>query len=180
MRATEGGMVEASAEYAFGDFNFPILNLEASRYFTVAKRPDGSGKQVVVLRSTLAWAGEDTPVYERFFGGGYRSLRGFAFRGVGPRDLGYATGGDLMFVNTVEYQLPLKANDNLYAVAFVDHGTVERNFGIHDYRVSAGFGLRITVPQLGPVPIALDFGFPIVHSSQDREQIFSFWIGLFR
>jgi len=30
---------------------------------------------------------------------------------------------------------------------------------------------------LGPVPIALDFGFPIVRGSGDREQIFAFFLG---
>ena len=44
---------------------------------------------------------------------------------------------------------------------------------------TAGVGLRIVVPMLGPVPIALDFGFPIVKAPEDREQIFSFWIGFF-
>src|SRR5262249_31449909 len=55
-----------------------------------------------------------------------------------------------------------KANDQLYLVAFVDSGTVERDVAIKDYRVSAGVGLRLTVPMLGPVPIALDFGFPVL------------------
>ena len=47
-------------------------------------------------------------------------------------------------------------------------------------RLPAGVGLRIVVPMMGPVPIALDFGFPIVRGPDDREQIFSFWVGLFR
>jgi outer membrane protein insertion porin family len=50
---------------------------------------------------------------------------------------------------------------------------------IKDYRVSAGFGVRFVVPMLGPVPIALDFGFPIVKGPGDREQVFSFWVGFF-
>jgi outer membrane protein insertion porin family len=50
---------------------------------------------------------------------------------------------------------------------------------IKDYRVTAGFGLRIVVPMLGPMPIALDFGFPINKGPRDREQIFSFWFGFF-
>jgi hypothetical protein len=33
---------------------------------------------------------------------------------------------------------------------------------------------------LGQVPIALDFGFPIVRGPNDREQMFSFYVGLFR
>ena len=32
----------------------------------------------------------------------------------------------------------------------------------------------------GQVPIALDFGFPIVKGANDREQMFSFYVGLFR
>ena len=60
-------------------------------------------------------------------------------------------------------------------------GTVEPRIDqIHDYRVSAGFGVRFTVPMLGPVPIALDFGFPIVKGPGDREQVFNFWLGFFR
>jgi outer membrane protein insertion porin family len=80
----------------------------------------------------------------------------------------------------MEYQIPIRANDNLYLVGFIDTGTVESKIGIHDYRVSAGFGLRITVPMMGPVPIALDFGFPIVKAQTDQTQLFSFWIGLYR
>jgi outer membrane protein insertion porin family len=39
--------------------------------------------------------------------------------------------------------------------------------------------LRIVVPMLGPVPIALDFGFPIVQAPFDNKQLFSFWLGFF-
>jgi hypothetical protein len=35
------------------------------------------------------------------------------------------------------------------------------------------------VPLLGPVPIALDLGFPLVKAPGDRDQIFSFWVGFF-
>ena len=59
-------------------------------------------------------------------------------------------------------------------------GTVERSVEIRDYRVSVGAGLRITVPMLGPVPIALDLGFPLVKGPNDHEQVFSFWVGFFR
>src|SRR5262249_60828483 len=104
----------------------------------------------------------DAPVFERFYAGGFRSLRGFEFRGVGPDVGGFKVGGDFMFLNSLEYQVPVTANDLFYLVAFVDSGTVERRIGIHDYRVSAGLAARITIPQMGQIPITLDFGFPIV------------------
>ena len=180
LRPTEGGKVEFMYEQGFGTNTFPIFNVEGSRYFTTWQRPDGSGKHVLAVRSQVSWAGDDTPVYERFFGGGYMSIRGFEFRGVGPSTNGFMVGGQFQFLNSIEYQVPIRANDNLYFVTFLDSGTVESKFSIKDYRVTAGVGLRITVPMMGPVPIALDFGFPIVKAASDRDQIFSFWVGLYR
>ncbi len=180
LRPTEGGLASISFEQCFGTYTFPIVNFQASRYMTVWQRPDGSGKQVVAARTQVAWAGSNTPVFERFYAGGFQTLRGFEFRGVGPSVNGAEVGGDFLFVNSLEYQVPIRANDQLYAVAFVDTGTVESGVEISKYRVSAGVGLRIVVPMFGPVPIALDFGFPIVKGPQDHTQIFSFWVGLFR
>ena len=119
----------------------------------------------------MAWAGDNTPVYERYFAGGFRSIRGFQFRGVGPDVNGYKVGGDFMFLNSLEYQIPVKANDSIYFVGFVDSGTVEPRMEIRDYRVAAGVGVRFMVPMLGPVPIALDFGFPIVRAQTDRDPL---------
>jgi outer membrane protein insertion porin family len=179
LRPTEGSLIEASYEQFFGDYSFPQINLQASKYFTMYQRADGSGRHVLALRSQVGWTGDNTPVFERFYAGGFASLRGFEFRGVGPDVEGYKIGGDFLFLNSIEYQIPILANDYLWAVAFVDSGTVERSVELNDYRVSAGFGLRILVPMLGPVPIALDFGFPIVRANTDREQVFSFWVGFF-
>ena len=103
-----------------------------------------------------------------------------AVRGVGPDVNGFKVGGDFLFLNSLEYQVPIKAGDNLFLVGFVDSGTVESSVEFKDYRVSAGVGVRFVVPLLGPVPIALDFGFPIVKADADRDQVFSFWLGFFR
>ena len=64
-----------------------------------------------------------------------------------------------MLLHTLEYQVPVLGNDRLYRVTFVDSGTVGCNAEVQEQRVSAGAGIRIVVPLLGPVPIALDFGF---------------------
>ncbi|OAI53537.1 hypothetical protein AYO44_15875 [Planctomycetaceae bacterium SCGC AG-212-F19] len=179
LRPTTGNHFEVSGEECLGDYTFPLLNAEGNQYFTLWKRPDGSGKWVVALRSQMSWAGSNTPVYEKYFAGGYRSIRGFEFRGVGPDVNGFKVGGDFMFLNSAEVQMPILANDQLYAVGFVDSGTVEPDVRLGTYRVTAGVGLRIVVPMLGPVPIALDFGFPIVKAPTDNKQVFSFWLGFF-
>jgi len=40
--------------------------------------------------------------------------------------------------------------------------------------------LRITVPAMGPAPIALDFAFPIRTNDHDDEEVFAFFVGLNR
>ncbi len=180
LRPTEGSLLDISFEECFGTYTFPLVNIDYSRYFTTFQRADGSGRQVLAAHSQISWAGSNTPVYERYYGGGFRSMRGFEFRGVGPDINGFKVGGDFQWLNSLEYQIPLRANDQIYFVGFVDSGTVESSISIHDYRVAAGVGVRFTVPMLGPVPIALDFGFPIVKAPQDNKQMFSFWLGFFR
>jgi outer membrane protein assembly complex protein YaeT len=180
MRPTQGNLLDISFEQVTGDFSYPLFNIEDDQFFTIFQRADGSGRQVLAIRSQLGIAGTNTPVYDRFYAGGFRSIRGFQFRGVGPDNgNGFKTGGDFMFLNSLEYQVPIKANDQIYLVAFLDSGTVESNVEIKNYRVAAGFGVRFTVPMLGPVPIALDFGFPIVKGPLDNTQVFSFWLGFF-
>jgi outer membrane protein assembly factor BamA len=181
LRATEGSLLDVGFEEMFGAYTFPLFNAEFNKYFTTYQRADGSGRHVLAFRSQFSWAGSETPVYERFFAGGFRSIRGFQYRGVGPSEGGYMTGGDFMLLNSVEYQIPVMANDNAYLVGFVDSGTVESDISnISTYRVSAGVGLRLVVPMMGPVPIALDFGFPVVKADTDRTQVFNFWMGFFR
>lgn len=179
LRPTQGMQFEAGYEQVFGDFTYPLFTVEASKYWTVHQRPDGSGRHVLAARSQVAFAGDDTPVYDRFYAGGFRSMRGFEFRGVGPFELGLNVGGQFMWLNSLEYQIPVIASDKFYFVGFVDSGTVERKVEINNYRVAAGVGMRIVVPMLGPVPVALDFGFPIVKGPEDRRQMFSFWLGFF-
>jgi outer membrane protein insertion porin family len=33
---------------------------------------------------------------------------------------------------------------------------------------------------VGPVPVALDFGFPVTKGPGDRDRTFNFWMGFFR
>jgi outer membrane protein insertion porin family len=178
---TTGSVLDLGYEQVLGDYTFPIGTAEYTKFFSseMLQREDGSGKHVVALRSQVQVAGSNAPVYERFYAGGFRSLRGFTFRGVGPTENGLHTGGTFSFLNTVEYQVPLLQNDKLFFVTFLDHGTVESDVSIRDYRVSAGFGFRVAVPALGPLPLAFDFAFPLNQAEGDNRQLFSFYVGLF-
>jgi outer membrane protein insertion porin family len=178
---TRGNVFDVGVEQVVGDYSFPIGTAEFTQFFSnkLLQREDGSGKHVLAFRSQVAIAGANAPVFERFYAGGFRSLRGFTFRGVGPVENDLHTGGTFSFLNTVEYQVPILQNDKLFFVTFLDHGTVEQTATIKDYRVSAGFGFRIAVPALGPLPIALDFAFPLNKTPGDNQQLFSFYVGLF-
>jgi outer membrane protein insertion porin family len=178
--ATQGHLVTFEFEQVIGTFQYPRGVLEGRQYFLLNERPDGSGRHVLSVGSVLGMSGPDTPAYDNFFAGGYNTIRGFTFRGASPRQMGAIVGGPFQWINTVEYLFPITADDTLRGVVFTDFGTVEPNVAINNMRVAPGFGMRITLPAMGPAPIALDFAFPVVAAPGDTEQIFSFFVGFAR
>jgi outer membrane protein insertion porin family len=178
---TKGNYLEASFEQGWGTFTFPKVQIEGRQYLTLWSRPDGSGKRFMTFRGFYGITGQDTPVYEKFYAGDFRSFRGFTYRGVGPRELGVNVGALQSLLGSVEFQFPWTANDKLQQVIFTDMGTLENSYDLKNFRLSVGTGLRIYLPQqvFGPLPIALDLAFPIIKTDQDREQIFNFFVGAF-
>ncbi|HEY1186197.1 MAG TPA: outer membrane protein assembly factor BamA [Gemmata sp.] len=178
---TKGNVFDAGFEQVTGDYTFPVGTAEFTQFFSskYLAREDGSGRHVLGFRTQVAVAGTNAPVFERFYAGGIRSFRGFSFRGVGPYENTLAVGGTFSLLNSIEYQVPILPSDKMFWVAFVDHGTVERNFEIKDYRVSVGTGIRMSVPALGPLPLAFDIAFPVVKGPYDHRQVFNFSVGLF-
>ena len=45
--------------------------------------------------------------------------------------------------------------------------------------LAPGFGFRVKIPALGPVPVAFDFAFPLNKTPGDNTQVFAFYVGLF-
>ena len=113
-------------------------------------------------------------------GTGFSTMRGFSFRGASPVEGGVRVGGEFQWLNTVEYMFPLTADDMVRGVVFCDYGTVEENVSFNDFRVAPGLGLRISVPAMGPAPIALDFAFPVLYADTDQREVFSFFVGFGR
>ncbi len=180
--ATEGHFLQLELEEVIGSFQYPRAVVDGRQYFLLNERPDHSGRHVLTLASRLGFTGTDTPIFENFFAGGFSTLRGFEFRGASPVVDTVQVGGEFEWINTVEYLFPLTADDMIHGVAFCDFGTVEQNVSLNgnNFRVAPGFGLRITVPAMGPAPIALDFAFPVAKADTDLTQVFSFNIGLQR
>ncbi len=178
--ATEGHYLEMDFEYVVGSFQYPRFMTNARKHFLLRERPDGSGRHTLSFYNQFGISGKDTPIYERFFAGGFSSLRGFQFRGASPQVDTVLVGGDLMNVSSVEYMFPITADDMLRGVTFLDFGTVEStaNINWNNVRVAPGLGLRVTIPMISPAPIALDFAVPIHNAPGDLKQVFSFFVGV--
>jgi outer membrane protein insertion porin family len=110
------------------------------------------------------YGGSDfTHIWDRFYLGGAYTLRGYKYRDVGPKDfLDEPTGGNTFWMGSIEYSVPII--ERLRFALFYDIGTVNYDaydFDSSNYHDNWGLGLRINIPQMGP--LRLDYGFPIHH-----------------
>lgn len=188
-RPTRGSRLEFGVErvgVAGGDFNFTRLSASHTVFFTVYQ-DFLDYKTVLSLKTSAAYIPEgksEAPIFERLYLGG-QSFRGFRFRTISPKGIRNDNGeigddprgGTFSFFFGPELTYPLY-EDVIALAAFIDTGTVTDRAGFADYRVSGGFGLRLFVEALGPVPLSFDFGFPIVKEEGDRERVFSFSLDL--
>jgi outer membrane protein insertion porin family len=179
---TEGHLIELTYEQAFGEYDYPRGEFDIRKYFLVRERPDGSGRHTISASLAAGFSGPDTPLFENYFAGGFSTIRGFEFRGASPVVDTVIVGGRFRLLGSVEYVMPLTADDMIKAVAFCDYGTVEEEITIDvdNFRVAPGFGFRVAVPALGPAPLAFDFAFPVAKADTDDEQVFSFFFGIGR
>lgn len=192
VRPTRGTIFEVGIERVGamgGEYEFTKLVTEGSLYVPLDEDALGL-RTVMLLRSSILYIPEgrdEVPVYERFYQGG-REFRGFDFRGIGPRGFTEdptdgdtlaedTIGGTWSFFAGVQIEKPLM-DQFISGVAFIDSGTLTFKPGFSDYRVSAGVGLRVYIPALGPVPLAFDIGFPIMKEEDDETRIFSFSLDL--
>jgi outer membrane protein insertion porin family len=74
---------------------------------------------------------------------------------------------------------PLTASDRVRQVVFCDFGSVNNEYTLDNVRVSVGTGLRLTIPAMGPLPLAFDLAFPVLKAAGDRVNYFNFQIGYF-
>ncbi len=148
-----------------GDRNFYKLELGSAWYFK-----GFFPGHVLELGARAAAANSfgsttNVPFFDRYFLGGVETLRGYRYREVGPRSLGEPIGGDTSWFASAEYSVPII--ERLRFAAFYDIGMVYYNpfsfthsyFGTGSYNDNWGIGLRLLIPQLGP--LRLDYGIPI-------------------
>ncbi|MBF0625780.1 MAG: outer membrane protein assembly factor BamA [Magnetococcales bacterium] len=166
-----------------GDVTFARLLTDLSFYHTLIGKGDlvgHLGSRVGVIQGL----GEDVPIFERFYLGGSRSLRGFKPGGVGPRTSdGEALGGTHFGQLSSELIFPILGlgDKGVRGVTFMDAGILGDmdDLGTNTQesekpRAAAGFGVLWSSP-FGP--LRFEFGFPLQQEDQDRTQTFDFSIG---
>lgn len=143
-----------------GDVDIFGITLTGQKYWSLP------WDSILSLNGELAFVDAtdgNVPVFDRLFLGGGRTLRGFEFRDVGPRDAvtGEVIGGQSLGFLSAEYTVPII--DNVRAAVFYDLGFVNADswdLSASDLYHDIGVGVRLKLP-ISPVPIALDYAFPI-------------------
>jgi outer membrane protein assembly complex protein YaeT len=176
---TTGDRFTIAYEEVTGDFNFGVASADYKIYRTVYV--DALDRKHVLMGhlSIGDIVGGIAPVYEKFYGGGIGSIRGFQYRGISPRSANSdeQIGGRFSAFAGTQYEFPL-ITTLVRGVVFVDSGTVENDFGVTFWRASVGTGVRLVLPILGQVPIAADVAIPILHEHYDNIQYISFNMGV--
>ncbi|MDZ7852879.1 MAG: autotransporter assembly complex family protein [Halomonas sp.] len=98
----------------------------------------------------------DIPPSLRFFTGGDRSVRGYAYESLAPEnDEGRLTGGEQLLTASLEAQR--RITGKWWAATFIDTGDAFSDWGPNDLKTGAGLGVR----WISPVgPIRLDVAHP--------------------
>ncbi|PMP68739.1 MAG: outer membrane protein assembly factor BamA [Thermodesulfobacterium geofontis] len=167
---------EYAGEYLGGESQFFKLEGEHRVYFPVFSLTGDIGLGYGYITEGGA---KKVPVYERFFLGGLRSVRGFKYGDISPKDpkTGEKIGGTRMFYLQTELIFPLVKNVNLNGVIFFDMGNVwdlKTGFQTSDIRQSVGVGLRWLSP-FGPLRI--EWGYNINRKPDEDSSNFNFQIG---
>jgi outer membrane protein insertion porin family len=174
----KGEKVEFTAEGAggplLGDTNIWKLQAEATKYFLLPWDLIFSASATTAVGD--AFNGDSRiPLFDRYFIGGSRSIRGFGFRDVGPKKSrsptgdvdnpgGEPVGGQTMAYTNFEVTYPII--DRVRGAFFVDGGINNEetfDYSFEHLAVGTGFGLRLNLP-IGP--LRLDLGFPVLEEQR--------------
>jgi len=175
-----GGSIELAGAGFAADTDFVKLTQNYSRYFPLSE------KWVFSIHESCGYVTEygrtdDVPIFERFFCGGSRTVRGYDERDIGPRSddiYNDPIGGNVRLVTNIE--LSYAITDILRAYVFQDSGTAwpdVDDLDPSDLRFSAGMGIGIRTP-MGPLRV--DYGIPINPDAHQGNGRFHFNVGLTR
>ena len=191
---TAGSLQDLSVEVAgLGGEQFVKAEARSRWYYTFWK-PKNWGDITYSLGANAAYGfgqegfgGNELPLFERYFPGGINTIRGFASRSLGPREIRRdrfgnvvgrtSIGGSTQFILNNELIFPIVPGIGLKGVVFIDAGnaySADTVWSWDETRASAGGGMRWLSP-LGPLRVEL--GIPIRKKSHDRRTLVLFSFG---
>jgi len=165
-----------------GDAKFISGKTGGSYYYPITKKV--TFNTLAEVGGITGYSDSDVEINERYFIGS-RTLRGFEYGGIGPRDLTTddALGGNLFYRGSTELSFPvgLPEEMGIKGHLFSDYGSLwsldESDPAIADnnsIRASIGFGLSWLSP-LGPLRV--DFATPVLDEDYDKDEVFRFDFG---
>ncbi|MFT4176000.1 MAG: outer membrane protein assembly factor BamA [Luteolibacter sp.] len=159
--------ITVASDFLGGDVNTITFSTQAQQYWNLKWDTIFSLSGEVAFVDSLN--GDEVPIFDRMFLGGGRTLRGFEFRDIGPRDAetDEVYGGRSLAYVSAELTIPII--DTIRGAVFYDTGFV--NGGSWDLNPSdlysdVGIGIRLKLP-ISPLPLALDYAIPL--SSPDDK-----------
>ena len=162
-----------------GGAKFTRMSFDNSFYWPIV------GKLVGMAHFDISWAdgyGDDKlPIFERYYMGGPKSLRGYTIKDIGPKDSsGNPVGGNQSLLLNLELQYPV--TKGLRAFLFYDRGnlygggentnTTSTTWDLANMRDSIGAGIRFISP-FGPIGFSYGFKLDQAPGEQDSEFHFS-------
>jgi outer membrane protein insertion porin family len=179
---TDGIRHRVSADLAIpgSDLEYYSLNYLGESFTPLSKTRDVS----LAMKTNLGYGSgygdsDGLPFLKNFFAGGIRSVRGFEYNSLGPRDEdSEQIGGNVLVTGSVSLQFPLpgvKETDQTRISVFTDAGQVyDDEFDPSDLRYSTGVALAWMTP-IGP--LSFTYAKALNASSTDQTEGFQFSIG---
>lgn len=145
------GSLQGASASALSDASFVQVALEGKAIRFVGARSRVIGRAQVGYVQTGAF--HELPPRFRFFAGGDRSVRGYAYQGLGELDAaGQVIGGEALLVASLEYELRfpgVRLLEKWGLATFFDAGNACHDFSCK-LEQGAGVGLRWRSP-IGPI-----------------------------
>ncbi len=160
-----------------GDFRFYKLTAEAKKYQLLGWKTVLATRLKIGIADSLG-SELRLPLFERFYAGGEKSVRGYGRRRLGPISRADdPLGGLSLLEGSVELRRPLWRE--LGGALFLDFGQISTrslDLPVDDLKFALGLGLSYTTP-LGP--LRLDVGFPLDPPKGDQAWQVHFSVGQF-
>ncbi|PPD25419.1 MAG: hypothetical protein CTY21_14245 [Methylomonas sp.] len=158
LRPTRGYRVQADVGGSHKSLISSVSFLQGLVSATWLQPGFGSGTLITRadLGATLVDPFNKLPTTYRFYAGGINSVRGYAYRELGPTDAtGAVVGGQYLSTFSLEYEQPVLPDWS--AALFVDTGNA---FNSTDIQLKTGVGLGVR--WFSPIgPVRLDFAIPL-------------------